>query len=289
MPKEPVEIERKFLLAEDPPGLINARQHVIRQGYLSIGSTREIRLRLKDRECFLTVKDGSGLERGETEISMDRSQFDLLWPLTDGCRIEKVRHVLPWNGFAIEVDIYEGALAPLRVAEVEFANRAQSEKFVKPSFLGLEVTGQTKYSNACLASLGLPSTSGGQIGCVPLVFREKELHVVLVRSSSGQRWIVPKGQNEDSMTSPEVALMEAAEEGGVIGTIDQSSHSACILTDGRELKLYALRVATLLKRWPEDSIRKRIVLPWAEAVASIDDKELAACVEEMARRFLGQI
>lgn len=281
-----MEIERKFLLASEPPGLFKARRSEIRQGYLLSTSRREVRIRARDKEFFLTVKDGSGLVRGETETAIPAAQFEALWPLTEGARLEKTRYELPWNNLSLEVDIYSGNLAPLRVVEIEFINKAQSEEFIKPSFLGAEVTGRGEYSNAQLASLGLPTRSDGQIGCVPFLFKGKDLHIVLVRSSSGLKWIVPKGQSENGMTHAEVALMEAAEEGGVIGTIEPSLHSPCVLIDGREIRLYALRVATLLKRWPEDNLRKRTTLPWKDAVANIDDKALAACVEDLARRFL---
>lgn len=283
------EIERKFLLAEEPPGLANARKFAIQQGYLTNGSKREIRIRRRNKDCFFTVKDGAGLNRGETEIPITPAQFDLLWPLTAGRRVEKVRHLIPWTNLTVEVDVYNGALASLRVAEIEFSSEAESETFTKPSFLGPEITGRPEYSNASLASQGLPAPSGGQIGCVPFLKKGKELHILLVRNSSGLRWIVPKGQSEDSMTPPEVALMEAAEEGGAVGTVETSLQGRCTLEDGRDLRLYGLRVSTVLKRWPEDGFRKRTILPWAEAVASIDDKSLAACVNDMARRFLEEI
>ena len=281
-----MEIERKFLLAEEPLGLLKARHTEIRQGYIMSGARREVRVRAKGDQFFLTVKDGSGLVRGETETPISAAQFEALWPLTEGARVEKTRYVIPWNNLKLEVDIYSGALAPLRVVEIEFINRAQSEEFIKPSFLGEEITGRGEYSNAQLASLGLPTRSDGQIGCVPFIFKGKDLHIVLVRSSSGLKWIVPKGQSENGMTHAEVALMEAAEEGGVIGIIEPTLHSPCVRIDGRELRLYALRVATLLKRWPEDNLRKRTVLPWKEAVSHIEDKALASCVEDLARRFL---
>ncbi|HWL54601.1 MAG TPA: adenylate cyclase [Chthoniobacteraceae bacterium] len=146
-----MEIERKFLLVGEPPGLFQAPSHHIRQGYLVTTPQREVRLRRRDDDCFLTVKDGSGLERSETEVSLAQAQFDLLWPLTSGRRVEKIRYLLPWEGLTVEVDIYEGDLAPLRVAEVEFGSREQSERFVKPPFFGAEVTGRREYSNAWLA------------------------------------------------------------------------------------------------------------------------------------------
>lgn len=148
-----MEIERKFLLKETPEGLESARKYAIRQGYLVSTDSREIRVRMKGTDCFLTVKDGRGLERAETEIRISQVQFDQLWPLTEGQRIQKTRYLLPWNKLTIEVDVYDAPLAPLRVAEVEFESREACEKFVKPGFLGQEVTGQKEYSNVYLARL----------------------------------------------------------------------------------------------------------------------------------------
>jgi len=150
-----MEIERKFLLIAEPPGLSGAPRHYIKQGYLVATAGREIRLRMRDDEYFLTVKDGSGLERSETELAISKSQFDTLWPLTRGHRIKKTRYLVPWEGLTVEVDVYEDDLAPLRIAEVEFASREQSQSFIKPPFLGTEVTGRREYSNAHLASTGL--------------------------------------------------------------------------------------------------------------------------------------
>ena len=42
--------------------------------------------------CFMTLKSGTGLQRSEYEITIDWPQFDVLWPSTDGRRIEKTRY-----------------------------------------------------------------------------------------------------------------------------------------------------------------------------------------------------
>lgn len=147
-----MEIERKFLLEAEPEGLSDAPRHHIQQGYLVTTPEREVRLRRRGDDCFLTVKDGSGLVRSETEVEITQTQFDLLWPLTSGRRIEKTRYLLPWQGVTLEIDLYGGDLAPLRIAEVEFESREQSERFAVPPFFGEEVTGRREYGNAHLAS-----------------------------------------------------------------------------------------------------------------------------------------
>src|SRR6476620_2968172 len=44
--------------------------------------------------------------------------------------------------------------------------------------------------------------------------------VCLVTSSSGRRWVVPKGQIDPGHTPGEAALIEAWEEAGLVGALD---------------------------------------------------------------------
>jgi adenylate cyclase len=89
---------------------------------------------------------------------VDDAAFERLWPLTEGRRIEKVRYLVPAEapGLVIEVDVYDGALAGLVVAEVEFAGEADAEAFVPPAWLGREVTGDARFKNQRLAVDGPP-------------------------------------------------------------------------------------------------------------------------------------
>jgi len=281
------EIERKFLLASEPPGLARARRSPIVQGYLARDPQREIRLRRRGSQCFLTVKDGRGHVRGETEMRLSQAQFEALWPLTASARLVKTRHVLKFENHVFEIDLFEGSLAKLRLVEIEFPSREASADFVKPAFLGEEVTGREEYTNAHLAYHGLPDRHDGtiQAGALPFLFQKGRLHLVLVKNSSGNRWIVPKGQLEAHMSRQDVALMEAAEEAGVVGNIEPGQRAQCRLEDGRHLHLYPLRVSTLLKRWPEAATRKRSVLPFAHALARIQDKALAACIRRLSARI----
>ncbi len=146
-----LEIERKFLLHTPPPGLEGAEQRVIRQGYLALEPEREVRLRQSGESFWLTVKEGSGLQRRETEIALEPTQFATLWPHTQGRRIEKVRYLFEWEGVTLEIDRYQAPHAPLMVVEIEFTDLEASTAFEPPPFLGEEVTGQRAYSNAALA------------------------------------------------------------------------------------------------------------------------------------------
>jgi adenylate cyclase len=151
-----MEVERKFLV-HDPPDLDGVPADEIDQGYLAIGSEDEVRLRRKGDRLLLTAKRGGGLAREEAEIELDREAFDRLWPLTEGRRLHKRRHVLPQGDLEIEVDVYAGDLDGLVVAEIEFPTEEAARAFEPPEWLGEDVTGDPRYLNETLAAEGAPT------------------------------------------------------------------------------------------------------------------------------------
>jgi CYTH domain-containing protein len=158
-----MEIERKYLVANVPAEGAAGQWTSLRQGYLASGPTGEVRLRDADGALTLTAKSGAGLVREEHEISLTPSQFDALWPLTEGRRVEKRRAVLPAGELRYELDVFEGVLTGLVVAEVEFASLEQARAFVAPSWFGREVTDDPRYTNASLALAGVPAAESGDI------------------------------------------------------------------------------------------------------------------------------
>jgi CYTH domain-containing protein len=87
----------------------------------------------------------------------------MLWPLTAGRRVEKTRYVIDQSGYCLELDLFRGALTPLMLLEVEFESVAGSQDFIPPNFVGREVTLDRAYSNAMLATTGLPPDIGQHI------------------------------------------------------------------------------------------------------------------------------
>jgi adenylate cyclase len=151
-----VEVERKFLVS-DTPDLDAAESDEIEQGYLALGSDGEVRLRRKGEKLLLTAKRGSGISRDEAEVEIDRKAFESLWPLTEGRRLHKRRYLIPHGELAFELDVYEGGLEGLVMAEVEFGSEREALSFQPPGWIGEEVTGDERYLNETLASEGLPS------------------------------------------------------------------------------------------------------------------------------------
>ena len=159
-----VEIERKFLVPELPPDLERSPVTRIEQGYIAIASDgTEVRVRRRDGRYVLTVKGGSGLSRTEEEIEIDAERFARLWPLTEGRRLEKTRHVIPAGAdLNIELDVYSGALTGLLVAEVEFGSEEDADTFKPPPWFGTEVTDDARFKNQRLASEGAPADDEDQ-------------------------------------------------------------------------------------------------------------------------------
>jgi adenylate cyclase len=151
-----VEVERKFVVS-DLPNLEGTDFDEIEQGYLAIGTDGEVRLRRKGDRLALTAKRGAGLSRQEAETELDRERFDELWPLTDGRRLHKRRYVLPHGDLKVELDVYEGDLEGLVVAEIEFDSEEEARAFEPPRWLGEEVTGDHRYLNETIATAGAPS------------------------------------------------------------------------------------------------------------------------------------
>ena len=153
MAKKNREIERNFLVKRVPANFRQARRFALSQGYIAVDhSGCEVRVRDKNGKYYLTVKTGSGMVRDETEIPLSRPQFQKLWPLTKGRRIEKLRHFIPYQGRVIELDAYHGLHQGLMVAEVEFPSAAAARKFRPPDWLGRDVTRAKKFRDVNLAS-----------------------------------------------------------------------------------------------------------------------------------------
>jgi CYTH domain-containing protein len=153
------EVERKFRVRSLPLALGEGTQ--LRQAYVAVDDDGDVEVRVRDQggAHVLTVKGGHGLRRTEVEVAIGAGEFDELWALAPDRRIEKIRHRVDVEGGVAEVDVYGGALDGLVIVEVEFASSDDAEAFTPPPWFGDEVTGDRRWSNASLATSGLPPSS----------------------------------------------------------------------------------------------------------------------------------
>ncbi len=101
--------------------------------------------------------------------------------------------------------------------------------------------------------------------------------VCLVTSSSGRRWVVPKGQIDPGHTPGEAALVEAWEEAGLVGALDPEPLGSYAYEKlGRELHVlvYRMLVTEVRDEWPERDLRVRVWLTLDEALDRIEEPGL---------------
>ena len=152
-----IETERKFLLLNDswrreaatPP-------ETLVQGYFPRaegGPT--VRVRISGERGFLTVKgrprDAASLSRSEFEYAIPAEEAEKMLEEFCGDRIvKKLRHTFPAaEGLQWEIDEYLELNAGLFTAEIELPG--PDAPFPRPPWLGREISGDPRYTNAALS------------------------------------------------------------------------------------------------------------------------------------------
>ena len=144
-----MEIERKFLLVNDDWRQSGIKGLHLSQGYLNEeGNT--VRVRTADDKGYLTIKSKTkGISRMEFEYEIPLDDAMQLLTLSHTPVVEKYRYRIPFEGHLWEVDEFCGDNSGLVVAEVEL--KSEEEPYVKPAWIGEEVSADKRYRNTNLA------------------------------------------------------------------------------------------------------------------------------------------
>ena len=146
----PVEIERKFLLADGSWRDVAGRGVRMSQGYLSKQHGRTVRVRVAGEQAWLTIKGASeGISRAEFEYPLPVDEAVQLLELCEPSVIDKTRYEIPFGGHVWEVDVFHGENEGLVVAEIELAD--ENERFEMPPWVGAEVSDDRRYANSVLS------------------------------------------------------------------------------------------------------------------------------------------
>ena len=116
-----------------------------------------MRIRRDNEKYELTYKSGGLMKRREENLPLNREAYGHLVSKVDGRLIRKKRYMIPLNGentgLTVELDVFEGDLAPLVLAEVEFQDEDTANAFVAPDWFGEDVTFCGLYHNSYLSKL----------------------------------------------------------------------------------------------------------------------------------------
>jgi CYTH domain-containing protein len=148
-----LERERRFLLAERP-AMSGTGRVVINDRYLA-GTRLRIREMIETDDQSgpvvykLTQKipDGAGRFGLITTMYLDEAEYRMLSSLPAGV-LRKVRYRVGPVG----VDVFEGSLAGLYLAEAEFVTDEEVEAFSLPSFVAAEVTDDRRFTGGFLVT-----------------------------------------------------------------------------------------------------------------------------------------
>lgn len=146
-----IEIEHKFLLANDEWRKVVQKSIKYKQGYLSSQPTSSIRVRISDDHAWLNIKSATiGTERLEFEYEIPLADANVIINTLCGKPlIEKTRYFIPIEDHIWEIDEFEGDNKGLVIAEIELPEAGKA--FAKPQWLGEEVTFDLRYYNNNLA------------------------------------------------------------------------------------------------------------------------------------------
>ncbi|GLQ97585.1 CYTH domain-containing protein [Dyella mobilis] len=151
-----IEIERKFLLADDTWRAAVTGSKPIAQGYLvDVRALRDgtarasVRVRISGEQAWLNIKSVElGVSRAEYELPLPLADAQtMLATLCDGV-LEKTRHHVEVDGWLFEIDEFHGHNHGLIVAEIELP--AADAAFPRPVWLGREVSDLVRYYNVNL-------------------------------------------------------------------------------------------------------------------------------------------
>ena len=145
-----VEIERKYLVHKTVFNYIDTITPAhITQAYLINEKSKSVRVRIINDRAFLTIKsEMKNLTRSEYEYEIPVNEALSLIEDFDLKVLKKLRYKIEYQLKTWEIDVFEGKLEGLVIAEIELEK--EDEKFEIPEWVGQEVTFDPTYLNANL-------------------------------------------------------------------------------------------------------------------------------------------
>lgn len=157
------EIERKWLIDKNkiPYNLNDKNVEVfdIQQTYICFDPEMRVRNYNNGESYEYTIKTNmtkDGLVRDETNIDINKKQYNNLIIKKEGNTIHKTRYQFYKNKQLVAIDIFHGDLDGLAYMEIEFPSIKESEEYKEPNWVIKDVTDNINYKNGHLARYGIP-------------------------------------------------------------------------------------------------------------------------------------
>ena len=149
----PVEIERKFLVANEGWRSSVTGIEKLRDGLVGVLDGAKVRVRIGQNNASLTVKSRRhGLSRSEYEYEIPMADAEaMLTSVCAGRFIEKTRYTVENDGCQWVVDVHEGRLAGIIIAEIELD--FEHQLFEIPNWAGREVTHNPRFHKRTIERL----------------------------------------------------------------------------------------------------------------------------------------
>ena len=131
-------------------------------------------------------------------------------------------------------------------------------------------------------------TTGIQYAALPWRLVGRQVQVLLITSRGTGRWVIPKGWPMRGMKPQDAAAMEASEEAGLVGQIEDhpigSYHYAKLLKRGEpvdvQVIVFPFRVRFQADDWKEQGQRRLEWRPYRAAAALVAEPALRRLIHD---------
>jgi 8-oxo-dGTP pyrophosphatase MutT (NUDIX family) len=129
---------------------------------------------------------------------------------------------------------------------------------------------------------------GIQYGALPWRLVGRQVQVLLITSRGTGRWVIPKGWPMRGLKAQDAAAMEASEEAGLVGLIEDhpigSYHYAKLLKRGEpvdvQVIVFPFRVRYQADDWKEQGQRALEWRPYRQAAALVAEPALRRLIQD---------
>ncbi len=139
-----IELEKTYLVKELPENLKECRSKEVLDIYIPEEKEHpNLRVRKSGEHYEITKKEpvvkGDASKQKETTIIITEDEFDDLNKMP-GKRVRKIRYFYEYKEMVSEIDVFQDDLGGLVVADFEFDNEEEKDRFEMPDFCLADVT-----------------------------------------------------------------------------------------------------------------------------------------------------